>query len=64
MPGEDKIYILGWNMKLMLLMRAVHDKNQIIKPKDENGWNVGKSLHTLLAQKCNYAKTWKIDRMD
>lgn len=48
----------------MLLMRAVHDKNQIIKPKEENGWNVGKSLHTLLAQKCNYAKTWKIDRMD
>lgn len=64
MPGEDKIYILGWNMKLMLLMGAVHDKNQIIKPKEENGWNVGKSLHTLLAQKCNYAKTWKIDRMD
>lgn len=26
-PGEGKIYILGWNMKIMLLMRAVHDKN-------------------------------------
>ena len=32
-PGEGKIYILGWNMKIMLLMRAVHDKNQIMKPK-------------------------------
>lgn len=29
-PGEGKIYILGWNMKIILLMRAVHDKNQII----------------------------------
>lgn len=34
-PGEGKIYILGWNMKITLLMRAVHDKNQIMKPK---GW--------------------------
>lgn len=32
-PGEGKIYILGWNMKIMLLMRAFHDKNQIMKPK-------------------------------
>ena len=26
MPGEGKFYILGWNMKIMLLMRAAHDK--------------------------------------
>lgn len=32
-PGEGNIYILGWKMKILLLMRAVHDNNQIRKPK-------------------------------
>lgn len=50
-PGEGKIYFLGWNMKIMWLMRAVHDKNQIMKPKDENGGNVGNLLQRPLAQK-------------
>lgn len=56
-PGEGKIYILGWNMKIMLLMRAVHDKNQIMKPK---GWKQWRCRQVVAKATCTEEKNPKL----
>lgn len=57
MPGEGKIYILGCNVKIMLLMRAVHDKNQIMKPK---GWKWWKCRQPVAKATCTQVKKSQI----